>query len=1680
MLSEEAAKKKLDGFKTSYEKQHKAICRRIRDLPTDIRRFAWAVLGHDAAGEALKYEVRDSTLAGTWWEFDQLTPVERRPVWDLFFPKMAGSVESAWVCLQSQVYQPGSYIQPARAPRHPGWSLKRRCEILHCLGGDAIEFRSDVVDMPWLAAWCPHAAYSFETAHYGALLAAVIDSNGPDSNDVLNILIESLTNQHEIGRMGEHAIVALLSSSRPEGWHAVEQLLLSAQRQEGLRSAILQEVPRAHPKAVSRILRLVLEHKLLRFEGVSYSMVRLIRSRVDAENSERGYETLRRALAILDDPGLRDQHLAGDDPETIHFSLMAMYLEDAPRTLPVIERLIAHASPAVRAVALGCAGDLECGDARALAEPAIDDEHLTVAVMAARTLGGDSCDQNGEPEPRRFKPMLDAAYPRLERLYVRLPPAKTPLPKLSWQPFEPQFDRRSLIDLLLMCLRGRCVADLLKFRDDLTPSKRQAMIDLVKAKPNWTDAEHDMVVEFAGDSSKDIRGSAFETLAGRPVRPQEAPKLEELLSRKAPDIQICALWRLLELPDPEANASADRLVVSKNATQRRLGQEMADKLVKENRRGKAVPVDTPKKTKERTKKESSRNALKDTDSNEPTLEEGLGFLDRTKLSRGAPPVARKVELFTPAVKACLISLDALIHEHRKDQVTIDNEWCPGVYALGKMTREFPGLNLEMPVEPQFEELPLRELWESWVANRPDNLRDPDGQELSRLRMVDTLFRSREAGIIASWINRNALKKKLSRRIIGDPDLPKLKYENLVWKIINYLAFEAGQSAASERWRLDWTESAVVTAIEFANEIPPKNKRESNKPNELVMWENAKPHEWYNSPFCRLWIEELETVGPNVDSELVARKWRLACWLDRETGEPIFHRPSRDLTLAAFDAGLANLDDLAHYFFGKFSWKLGVFELLRDYSEITQFTARYPKPRVAGFLARHPAARDFVERIRQQLLDTELARGALPTRSTSAVDYVGAFFGIDTMLRIVAAIGDEPFSVESEGERVGVLSGILQSSYPADHDTPESFSKTLAPLLKQGVVTEERLLALAIVAPQWIDFVAKTLDCPGLREAIVWFVAFMKNPHQLIGRLINNVDAFREPVEDFEFSRWNRVISSRTRPSEFQIDDGYVDRDWFSRVHAEFGDKRWRQLTKAMAGVAKGEMSRAAVRISETLRGERQRADLMVAVMDKKDKEAVRLLGLLPFGSKPERDADLRERYDTLIAYRAHANSLGMARADAMKAFEIGVLHLAQTAGFADPLRLEWAMEHERVADLAAGPVTLTIDDATVSLELDDQAEPVLVCRRGDKRLKAIPPAIKKVPAVAALVARASGIRKGSSRIRKSLEAAMSRGDAFSASEVAALARHGLIAPVWSRLVLIGEPGERQAIGYPVDQGKALQDFQGKRRRIAAGESLRIAHTYDLYARGDWPAWQRECVQSQRRQPFKQLFRELYLVSQAERDEAELSYRYAGQQVDESQAFALWTSRDWIIDDVIHKTFHAERVTCWVRLARSTFEMASVTLDEVSFSGWSDGSLPLDKVPPRVFSEAMRDLDLVVSVAHRGKVDPEVASQSTLEMRSALIRETCQLAGIENVELSGRHAMIRGNLGCYQVHLASGTIQRLPGQSVCILPVHAQYRGRLFLPFADDDPKTAEILSKILLLANDGDIVDPTILSQLTS
>jgi hypothetical protein len=337
-------------------------------------------------------------------------------------------------------------------------------------------------------------------------------------------------------------------------------------------------------------------------------------------------------------------------------------------------------------------------------------------------------------------------------------------------------------------------------------------------------------------------------------------------------------------------------------------------------------------------------------------------------------------------------------------------------------------------------------------------------------------------------------------------------------------------------------------------------------------------------------------------------------------------------------------------------------------------------------------------------------------------------------------------------------------------------------------------------------------------------------------------------------------------------------------------------------------------------------------------------------------------------------------------------------------------------------------------------------------------------------------------MRRSLEAAMVRGDGFSGAELIDLSGHALLAPQLRRLVLIGDG----IAGYPIADGRALVDGSGREHAVGASEVVRIAHPVDLLEAGAeaWHVWQRDAFRREIVQPFKQVFRELYPPTAQELADGTISRRYAGHQVGPRQALALLGGRGWVSrpDEGVRRTFHDLRLSAELWFTESFYSPAEVeglTLEAVRFTRSTGTREPvaIADVPPRIFSEVMRDLDLVVSVAHAGGVDPE-ASASTVEMRATLIAETCRLLDMPNVRLDPPRAVIEGSLGEYSVHLGSAVVHRRPGGALFIVPVHSQHRGRLFLPFADDDPKTAEVLSKVLLLARDKEIRDPAILDQI--
>jgi hypothetical protein len=1651
MLKAEQAREQLE--KVRYENGEKRRLAALAKLPKKLAEIGRGVLGRDARGKALDWQARDKAERAARARLDELSIKERRALLDALFPKLGHHVDAAWELTRQLPYEVGYVRKAFRAPEDPAVTRPARLTWFGALLGELEGYEQDAT---WLAAWAGFLSHGYCADAAGIVLAAAINAGGREGNAVFETLCDSARGSHPTGTMGRHVTRALLVAARPEGWEFMEKMLLAAQRQEGLRQSILEAIDEAHPDAFRRMLRLILEHDLARFSSVVRALNVWFGFQWDSVSVRVVNRVLERVLQCLEDPQAQARALESDDAETVFLALWTMAFEDAATATRAAGALLTDPNVERRFIAAQLLGQLQLPAARTRLLAALDDTDLRVALCALQGCEHEEDDGDGPA-------WSDAdMFERLERLLERIPEKKQYLEPIVWPWHVFAADRQEVTASLMRHLGKRPPTKLIRHLPGMEAWSRRELVQRLTERKKWDEQTRDTLFALVGDPSITVREAALTALAECKVSEAEAYRLEELLTRKTGDLRRGVLTLLLNQKDQAALASADRLLAWGQPLQRHAGLELLRQLAETKR----VPQEC------RSRAEAYRDgrlqlseeevkyleAILDTGLAAATLDNALGLINPEDRSKPVPPRARKVTFMTPAALACLQSLDDLIHAHREEKVVIrddldedDGEAAEAGEGEGQLLGEvmwgFPVPSDDVPLEKDVQRLPMREVWEAWWAGRPRGLKDRDGLELLRADMWQSL----DEDEWKEWRRERPKARPAMDTLTGGLKFKSFRYEGLLSRILDWLL-----RLHPPRGAVDF----LLDAVEASFALVPREELARVK----------KPDDWYDhhwrddeSPF-RKWVQIARRHEGSNPGEWTgaqrARFWRLLHWMNEPAPGVSRERPEMVETLAAFKEGAAREADVLDHLLGprQTGWYGRGFDDLQHLSGRKLPRAYEPYPFVAG----------LVDRCRKRILEIELKRGDTPTAASAPALCLNSVHGLDTLLRLLKALGREPFAREryydQSQSRASVLSHLVRVCYPVKSDTPEHF----AARVKEAGVPEQRLIELAFAAPQWVRHVEHTLGWPQLSEGVWWFIAHTR----------------QGSVEDEDGEgggqSWEGLIRERTALTLEELGEGAVDVAWFHRTYEALGEERWQKLSEAVKYAVVGQAHKKAQALAEVLLGKTDKATLVASIRQKHLRDAVRYLGLLPLAKGKARDQDLLERYHVLQEYHRYARSLGaMSREQAVQTAVTGLANLARTAGYADPIRMEWSLEAETVADLAKGPVTVKVKDVTVSLAIDAEGQPEVKVTRGDKPLKTIPAEAKQNDRVKELTERRTEIKRQASRMRNSLEQAMCRGDSFTASELRQLCAHPVLAPRLQRLVLIGEG----IAGYPVSGGKALRDHAGKVEPIKKDETLRLAHPHDLLRGKHWHLWQHDCFTAERVQPFKQVFRELYVLTDQEKKDGTISRRYAGQQVNPRQAAALWNSRGWVAAEYegVRRTFHDVGLSVEVVFLDGTFtpaEVEGVTLEGVQFTKRGEWKpIKLTEVPPRLFSEVMRDLDLVVSVAHRGGVDPE-ASASTVEMRASLLKETCALLKLRNVRVKPPHVLIDGQLANYSVHLGSAVTHRQPGGALCLIPVHAQHRGRLFLPFADDDPKTAEVISKVILLARDQEIQDPGILDQL--
>lgn len=700
------------------------------------------------------------------------------------------------------------------------------------------------------------------------------------------------------------------------------------------------------------------------------------------------------------------------------------------------------------------------------------------------------------------------------------------------------------------------------------------------------------------------------------------------------------------------------------------------------------------------------------------------------------------------------------------------------------------------------------------------------------------------------------------------------------------------------------------------------------------------------------------------------------------------------------------------------------------------------------------AAEIGENVIDTVLETELTRGDTGTRFSSQINNIKRIYGAEKFVKILAAMGRDTLSRSTyfytygEVSKKDSLSYLLGVCVPNADDNAEK----LKTLLSQTDVSQTRLVEAALFSPPWIDIIEDYLGWNGFKAACYYFIAH---------------------TSEIPGERTRAVIAKYTPIPAEELSNGAFDIEWFRDALATVGEERFNVIYDAAKYISDGAKHTRARKYADAVCGRLVKDDAVKNITEKRSKDTLMAYALIPLDGED----DMAERYLFIQEFRKQAKQFGAQRkASENAAADCALQNLSKNAGFTDVSRLTLRMEAKLFENIKPLLEWNDIGDIKLRLEISDSGKTEIKCEKNGKALKSVPAKYKKNEIVVKLSETKKMLAEQYRRTRDMFEDAMESRTLFTFEELNMLCTNPVLKPIVSRLVYMC----REKLGFI--NGCKLVDFAGNEMKLTKKSELKPAHPFDIYTEGHWHEYQKYVFENQIVQPFKQVFRELY-VKTAEEASSLRSLRYAGNQIQPQKTKACLKTRRWVcdIESGLQKIYYKENIIASIYALADWFSPADIeapTLEWVEFSDRKTGKeISIGDVPDIIFSEVMRDVDLAVSVAHAGGVDPET-SHSTVEMRKAIVEFSLPLFKLHNVRLEGSHAFITGERADYSIHLGSGVVHLQGGPMINILPVHSQHRGRIFLPFIDDDPKTSQIISEIILFAEDAKIKDPFILDQI--
>lgn len=622
-----------------------------------------------------------------------------------------------------------------------------------------------------------------------------------------------------------------------------------------------------------------------------------------------------------------------------------------------------------------------------------------------------------------------------------------------------------------------------------------------------------------------------------------------------------------------------------------------------------------------------------------------------------------------------------------------------------------------------------------------------------------------------------------------------------------------------------------------------------------------------------------------------------------------------------------------------------------------------------------------------------------------------------------------------------ISKILKNTVRLNSDTYDEFVY----LVEKYSLTKEELIKGCLYNQSFIDYTDKYLNIKGLKSGIYYFMAHL------------NEQLNENKIE---------ILKEYSAIDYHDFKDGAFDHAWYDEIK-NIDSNDFKIIYDNAKYITIGGLHKRAQRFFDAKNNKISTLECINKINESRNKDYVLIYSLIPLANA----SDLMERFLFLQGYLKESKKFGQQRqASERRVVDIALDNLARLAGYNDTNLFIYEMEAKLNNNFIS---EIIVDDIKIATYINHLKISLNIYKEG-KKISSIPSKLNKHPEIIEFRESIKLQQEKLKRIVRSLEETMCNQIAFDYDKLITIAKDYIIGNILSKLILYYD---NKAYIY---KDNNIYDLNGN---VCYPDKLYIAHPIKLKNACILDSCIEYIIKNNIKQPFKQILREFYCKSDDELNDDDC-WRFRGFNVDLKKCVSALKGKGWSMSEEVglrKVCYYSNLIAVLFRefdeiytydLMDCNKELHTITFyDRKTYEIKS-----LKDIDDVTYSEVLRDVDLMISISSNAIYDYELAMSTTL-IRQEILKSIINILNLNNVSFLKENIKINGHYGSYLINIKTGLVFMEGKGNLLIKSIYSTNKA-LLLDFIDEDPMTADIISKAIVLSNDENIKDSSILKQI--